>query len=252
MSLRTTFISWLAFLVAAWVGSRIGLALIQDIRDSGTVRLPEDSAGIRALGFAVVWLLVMGLGVFIMMAPWIRKVGLLVRIVSPESGFSETFAERLNLLGRWVISGCFFLLVLLEREFGFFWLFPALIILLPEFFHLASSGFTGFIDALFFPGSREKKPPYTLKLARFYVQKQRWDDAEAEYVRMLSFYPHELEAWLESLRVAFAQGENADPTADEILSKGLKKLKSPADKDALFATFNAREKPVIVAEPEDF
>ncbi|MES2706021.1 MAG: tetratricopeptide repeat protein [Verrucomicrobiota bacterium] len=186
-----------------------------------------------------------------MMAPWARKLMLVCRLLHPDGAFTENRSFTLNIIGRWLIA---VFLIVWNADSGailFASIFAAVLIV-PEVTTIASAGFTSFIDSLFFPGSREKKPPYTLKLARFYVQKQRWDDAEAEYARMLSFYPDQLEAWKESLHVAFAQGENADPAPDAILSKGLKKLKTPAEKEALFATFNAKEKPVIVPEPESF
>lgn len=251
MRARTTFLSWLAFAVAVWCGSRIGWALVREIRSNGTLELPEDPADVRALGFSVLWYLITGLGVTIMMVPWIRKAGLFLRIVSPQGALSETRAERLNGVGRWLISACFFCLALLDPDIGFFWIFPALIMLLPEFVYLAAAGFSGFIDRVFFPGGSEKKPPYSLKLARHYVEKNRWEDAEAEFTRVLSWHPEQVEAWQERLRAAFAHAhafdrsqdlhappESEPPDPQTILAQGLKCLKTPADKEALFAEFN--------------
>lgn len=250
MNRQASFISWLAFpcaLLYAWLRSWDTLKyFIQDLWH-GRFILPSAPD----LDQDTAWRFGLTVAVTVMMAPWTRKFLLFFRILQPEGPFTEARASSLNILGRWLLAAGIIVWNSGSEGVLFSSIFAAVLVV-PEMTTLASAGFTGFIDSLFFPGSREKKPPYTLKLARFYVQKQRLDDAETEYARMLSFYPHELEAWQESLRVAFAQGENADPTPDEILSKGLKKLKSATDKEALFATFNAREKPVIVPESEDF
>ena len=114
----------------------------------------------------------------------------------------------------------------------------------PEIAIVASSGFTRFIDAVFFPGGREAKPPYTLKLARFYVEKQRWEEAEAEYARMLSFYPDQPEAWQERLTLAFRRRDtSAGSTPEMVLAGALKALKTPTDREAVYQQFT-RGRPV--------
>ena len=114
----------------------------------------------------------------------------------------------------------------------------------PEIAIVASSGFTRFIDAVFFPGGREAKPPYTLKLARCYVDKQRWEEAEAEYARMLSFYPDQPEAWQERLTLAFRRRDtSAGSTPEMVLAGALKALKTPTDREAVYQQFT-RGRPV--------
>ncbi|MES2706022.1 MAG: hypothetical protein V4726_05400 [Verrucomicrobiota bacterium] len=216
------------------IGPAIG-PWLHKVRKLRALSFPDESRLLTANAIAR-WLLVL--------LPVLAACGLL-----PGSAF-EFLLDPLPDTGDWRDPNVFKVYLRLLAP-AIVWIIIVLLVA-PELILLASARFTGFIDNVFFPGSREKKPPYTLKLARFYVQKQRWDDAEAEYARMLSFYPDQLEAWKESLHVAFAQGENADPAPDAILSKGLKKLKTPAEKEALFATFNAKEKPVIVPEPENF
>lgn len=256
MNKQAPVITWLAFLGAltyavtkSWDPLR---DFVRDLLHSGKIPPVGPFGGYFSFGEDFLWKAGISLAVAVMMSPWIRKALIFCRCLSREGPFTEHTAAVLNTFGRWSFAACLvFQMGARVGETLFLAIFAAML-LVPEATSLLSSGFTGFIDALFFPGSREKKPPYTLKLARFYVQKQRWDEAEAEYARMLSFYPDQLEAWQESLRTAFAQGENADPTPDEILAKGLKKLRSAQDKEALFKTFNAREKPIVLPDPEEF
>ena len=114
---------------------------------------------------------------------------------------------------------------------------PSAVLIGPEVSQLFSLGPSAFIDAVFFPGGREARPPYTLKLARFYVQKNRWDDAEEEYARMLSFYPRALEAWEERLALAFRRGGEADPEPRKILASAIKALQRPEDREAIHKCF---------------
>ena len=154
---------------------------------------------------------------------------------------TESFAENLNTVGRWLLVLLFFI-----WTFKGIWGAAILAAMLaaPELSILASSGFTRFIDAVFFPGAREAKPPYTLKLARFYVEKQRGEEAEAEYVRMLSFYPDQPEAWQERLTLAFRRRDTpAGSTPEMVLAEALKALKTPTDREAVYQQFT-RGKPV--------
>ncbi len=109
---------------------------------------------------------------------------------------------------------------------------------LPEVFRYATFCFTGFIDAVFFPGRREAKPPYTLKLARFYREQQRLSEAEAEYARVLSFHPEQLEAWQERLDLAFLRKEAADPAPRDVLAEAIHALPQPRDKEVIFQRFS--------------
>lgn len=111
------------------------------------------------------------------------------------------------------------------------------LLIAPELTQLASAGFTGFIDAVLFPGGREAKPPYTLKLARSYVEKQRWDEAEVEYARMLFFYPDQPEAWQERLALAFQHPGPAEPAPAKVLAASFKALSKPEDREAVHRRF---------------
>lgn len=130
----------------------------------------------------------------------------------------------------------------------FFYGVLSVVLIAPEISQLASSGLTGFIDAVFFPNDRDRVPPYTLKLARFYVQQKRWTDADAEFERVLSHHPQRLEAWVERLEAACLRSSTpastpsaatADPdsTPEAILASALKNLPSAADRDTIHARF---------------
>ena len=119
--------------------------------------------------------------------------------------------------------------------------FTFFLLLAPEVSQVASLGFTRFIDSVFFPGAREKKPPYTLKVARYYVENRRWAEAEEEYARMVGFYPEQAEAWVERLALAGKLGEEEEQRAQAelVLAMALRVLKSPAERDAVYAAFSA-------------
>lgn len=63
------------------------------------------------------------------------------------------------------------------------------------------------------------------------------NEAEAEYARMLSFYPDQPEAWQERLALAFQRPAPADPEPSEMLAKGPKALTKPTDREALHRRF---------------
>lgn len=204
----------------------------------------------------MLWSPLWGLLALALIAPWVRewlfKKGWLI------VPLGEEHALRINVIGRWVLTflmlNAFFgildypliefltfhpaVLAGLAMFFGILVMVLLVVFLpVPEVTMLASSGFTGFIDAVFFPGGRESKPPYTLKLARFYVEKQRFDEAEAEYARMLSFYPDQVEAWQERLALAFRRTDEADPAPEEILAAAIKALRKAEDREVVHHIF---------------
>jgi len=229
MTTYKTVVSWLAFLLLVWYEVYFGLELGRHLYG----RFVIGSYQRITLG-DVAFAIFLAVAAVLMMLPWGRHF-LIWRGRSPtEMPLTETLAEQLNTVGRWLLIPLFV-----------YWTFKGvfgvaiLIALLsaPELSILVSSGFTGFIDAVFFPGGREKTPPYTLKLARFYRENQRLDEAEAEYARMLSFYPEQLEAWQERLDLAFRRKAQADPAPQDVLAKALKSLKNPADREAVHQRF---------------
>jgi hypothetical protein len=239
MTTCKTVVSWLAF----WFLTLKGLFLVVS---------PYHNE-------ALPWLPLWALPGLLMMVPWFWRYPWKIPWIEKNMPFDAALAERCNLAGRWLLWG--FLVayhmrwlpdpfrIYLYHEApvweGFFFLMTIVVwavllifLPLPEVFRCASFGFTGFIDAVFFPGRREAKPPYTLKLARFYREDQRLAEAEAEYARMLSFYPEQLEAWQERLDLAFQRKETAGPPPREVLALAIHALPQPRDKEAIFLRFS--------------
>lgn len=240
MNRQAFVISWLAYFGAvAYVGWR-GWQFVRDYLDrigrskSFTLHLKYDGE--------TLWLIGLLIAVAVMMFPWIKRVMIFVRGLKSEEALNDSAALVWNMSGRWLLAIC--LLLPMGGNFGVSLLLAigAMILVSPEFTAVFSSGFTTFIDAVFFPGGREKKPPYTLKLARFYVEKQRWEDAEIEYARMLSFYPDQPEAWQERLALAFRRPAPADPSPEEILAAGFKALRTVKEREALHRRFSENAK----------
>ena len=269
MTTYRTIVSWLAFFLLLWRGSSLTFVFLMD--HFGWHRIAGPDEIFLFLGLSgpdlketLVWGLLWGPISLMIVAPWLCAGYGRCRRLPFAAGLENDTALLLNVLGRWAFAFAWLASLLhwvprgveaflswnptyreepLQGYFtGIFvpWAISVLCAMLiaPEFSRMASSGFTAFIDAVFFPGGREKIPPYTLKLARFYVQKKRWDEAEAEYARMLSFYPEALEAWQERLDLAFQRKEAADPAPREVLAEAIKALRQPRDKEAIFQRFS--------------
>jgi len=70
-------------------------------------------------------------------------------------------------------------------------------------FYLATRPFVSFVDQVFSPGGKLERPVLNLKLPAHYLNEARYDEALAEYHKILKYYPDEPEAyekaiWLES------------------------------------------------------
>ena len=220
MTIYKTVVSWLAFFILAVPGWDI-------LRDFEVSRFLIGSL-IYIIALAII-------------VPWLRSWSVRFSCLKLGMWISESVAENLNTAGRWILAVLCLSLVL---QGGFFMALFLAFLIAPEISVLSSSGFTRFIDAVFFPGAREAKPPYTLKLARFYVEKQRWEEAETEYARMLSFYPDQPEDWQERLTLAFRRRDApAGSTPERVLAEALKALKAPTDREAVYQQFT-RGRPV--------
>jgi len=62
-------------------------------------------------------------------------------------------------------------------------------------FYVATRPFMLLVDSLFFPGGELAKPVLNLKLPRYYIEQDRFDEALIEYKRILKHYPDEVEAY---------------------------------------------------------
>ncbi len=73
----------------------------------------------------------------------------------------------------------------------------------PMILHLATKPLLRMVDSLFSPGGRLEKPILNLKLPAHYVNEGRYEEALAEYRKILRAHPGEAEAyekaiWLEA------------------------------------------------------
>ena len=247
MTTYRTVVSWLAFVLSAGIGISMGWDVVRSflygVRDGMQGRgfhMPSGFPMSDVLPF-----MAMAVCALAIIAPWLQMLATRYCWFGANHWFTISSAEKLNIGGRWLLSiglavlggplGLLGGLWFLGTPLGFVFLLVFLIF--PEVAQLFSLGPSAFIDAVFFPGGREAKPPYTVKLARFYVKKQRWEDAEDEYARMLSFYPGALEAWEERLALAFLRGANADPEPQKILALAIKALKRPEDQQVIHKRF---------------
>jgi hypothetical protein len=62
-------------------------------------------------------------------------------------------------------------------------------------FRLATKPFRLLVDLVFSPGGRLEKPILNLKLPAHYLKEGRYEEALAEYRRILRHHPDETEAW---------------------------------------------------------
>jgi hypothetical protein len=62
-------------------------------------------------------------------------------------------------------------------------------------FRLATKPILVFIDLVFSPGGRLEKPVLNLKLPAHYLKAERYEEALAEYRKILKHHPGETEAW---------------------------------------------------------
>ena len=272
MTTYKTVVSWLVFLFLAYVVVKrsfqrlwhevmLQLYYIDADRWGKHIDVVRSYAGVEDILAGLIWTIV----ALMLVAPWLRALWSRRRKSARTIPQDDPHSSWLNIAGRWICA-----LIYLDHMFGWLPFHPstfmrplrpdypetldavnffagvfrpfilgtgAAFLIAPELAQLASSGFTSFIDAVFFPGSREAKPPYTLKLARFYVENQRFDEAEAEYARMLSFYPDQPEAWHERLGLAFQRPAPAERAPAEVLAAAFKALSKPSDRDTLHRRF---------------
>jgi tetratricopeptide (TPR) repeat protein len=70
-----------------------------------------------------------------------------------------------------------------------------IVFLWKTIFYLATRPLTRMVDSLFFPGGKLAKPLLNLKLPAYYINEGRYEEALAEYRKILKHYPDEAEAY---------------------------------------------------------
>ena len=92
--------------------------------------------------------------------------------------------------------------------FGLAGMIVGVLFVAPEVVRWAVSPISHLVDSILLP-SEKIHPPVDFKLARFYGQALRYDEACEEYVKILHYHPDNAEAYLEGIRAAALAGNEA-------------------------------------------
>ena len=122
----------------------------------------------------------------------------------------------------------------------------AAIILSPDLAKVVSRPLTSFIDSIYLPGGREKKPPLDYRKAELYIRRSQFEKAEEVLADIIRHYPEELRAYLAMAEVCLELEDKK--AAEVVLAKAHKKLHH--DATALEAIKRAREKVLESGQPE--
>jgi len=114
---------------------------------------------------------------------------------------------------RWIFSIGFFGVAgsLLQRGyqqldptqlgFGLLFFFVGVAVIFTKLLELACRPLIMVIDAIFFPGGKLSKPVKNLKLPLYYEKENRWEEALAEYRKIIRYYPDEALAYEGAIRI---------------------------------------------------
>ena len=111
----------------------------------------------------------------------------------------------------------------------------------PELVRWAVSPLSHLLDSILLP-SETVHPPVDFKLARFYGQTLRYDEACEEYVRILHYHPDNAEAYLEGIRAAALAGN--EPLATKFYHQARRLLRTGDQRGLLDAVYAARHQPL--------
>ena len=104
------------------------------------------------------------------------------------------------------------------------------------------SPFFWLIDSLFGTGRESGRlPPLDLRLARFYVQEERWEEAFAEYERILRLRPWVEEAYLQLFKLGARLGRS-ERWGAQLLRKAQRRMRDEGARSRLAGVWEeARE-----------
>lgn len=138
---------------------------------------------------------------------------------------------------RWAAAGALIALaVWISRHVGgisFVFCLPFLVVATLLILEELTRPFTWIIDSVFGTtrGSGER-PPLDLRLARFYVEQERLDDALSEYTRMMKLHPTIPEPY-EQIMILLASTGQSRARIDKVKRQGLRKMRSPEARASL-------------------
>lgn len=78
----------------------------------------------------------------------------------------------------------------------------AILLVAPETVFRVAEWISRPFAELFFPSEEFKKPPLSYKMARRYASTRRFEEAAAEYEKIIHYHPQEHDAYVELLEVA--------------------------------------------------
>ncbi len=167
---------------------------------------------------------------------WVAAVGiggggvyLLARVLASESNWMAVFGKSL---------------------FGLAGLMTGVLLVAPELVRWAVSPISHLLDSILLP-SETVPPPVDFKLARFYGQSLRYDEACEEYEKILRYHPDNAEACLEGIRAAALAGN--EPRARKFYQRAQRLMRSDDQRHLLEAVYAARHQLLSdagEAEPE--
>ncbi len=99
----------------------------------------------------------------------------------------------------------------------------AALFVIPELMRLVMAPISALVDSFFFPGGRFSKPVLNYKLPEFYVEKGRYEEALAEYRKILQFYPAELPAYEGAIELLLKEFDDV-PEAAKLYRQAQKHL----------------------------
>ncbi len=98
----------------------------------------------------------------------------------------------------------------------------------PDLIRVAASPLLGLIDSIFLPGRRGGKPDLNLRLPVYYREQERYEDALAEYRKIIRFHPERPEGWIGAIELLLEPFERP-AKARKLYERGRRKLRAFPD-----------------------
>lgn len=135
------------------------------------------------------------------------------------------FGGNMDRPSRWILAiglwGCgLFLARYGYAKLEFSWFVPAVILafaglflVLRDCIQLAAMPFVALVNSIVFPRTRSSRPTPNYQLAEFYVEEERYDEAEIEYRTIIRYHRRELRAYLGLIELLVFLGRSREAAA---------------------------------------
>ena len=120
-------------------------------------------------------------------------------------------------------------------------LLGGVVLMAPELVRWTLAPFSNLLDSILMP-SETVVPPADLKLARFYGQSLRYEEASEEYARILQYHPDHTEACLEGIRAAGLAGDERQAKKFYLAARQM--LRTRVQRQLLKDVYEARHQPL--------